>query len=80
MAIHINGNVCKGCGLCVYYCPKQVLRLSNVINIRGYPVAEVMNYEACIHCRQCEFGCPDLAIYVTPKAADKKEEKKDSGN
>jgi 2-oxoglutarate ferredoxin oxidoreductase subunit delta len=64
MAIHIDAEVCKGCGLCVYYCPKEVLRLSDRINVRGYAVAEVFQYENCIHCHLCEYGCPDLAIFV----------------
>jgi 2-oxoglutarate ferredoxin oxidoreductase subunit delta len=62
--IHIDGEVCKGCGLCIFYCPKDVLRLSDRINLRGYTVAEVYQAENCIQCRLCEYGCPDLAIFV----------------
>jgi 2-oxoglutarate ferredoxin oxidoreductase subunit delta len=64
MPIHIDAQVCKGCGLCVYYCPRDVLRLSEKINVRGYTVAEVVHYENCTHCRLCELSCPDLAIFV----------------
>jgi len=64
MAIHIDGEVCKGCGLCVHYCPKDVLRLSDHLNVRGYRVVEVYQNENCIQCKMCEFGCPDLAIFI----------------
>ena len=55
---------CKGCGICVAFCPKNVLaidKLSKVI---------IVNPEACIACGQCELRCPDYAIFV-----DKKVEK-----
>jgi 2-oxoglutarate ferredoxin oxidoreductase subunit delta len=64
MPIHIDADVCKGCGLCIYYCPKQVLRLSEHINVRGFKVAEVSHLDDCIACHLCEYGCPDLAIFV----------------
>jgi 2-oxoglutarate ferredoxin oxidoreductase subunit delta len=58
----INRQWCKGCGICVAFCPKQVLELDShdkVVAIRP---------EDCIACRLCELRCPDLAIEViTPK-------------
>lgn len=64
MPIHIDAAVCKGCGLCVYYCPKKVLRLSDQMNERGFKVIEVYNENDCIQCQLCEFSCPDLAIFI----------------
>jgi 2-oxoglutarate ferredoxin oxidoreductase subunit delta len=49
---------CKGCGICVEFCPKKVLGLSEVEKIM------VVNEAACIACRQCETRCPDYAIFV----------------
>lgn len=71
MYIHIDSEICKGCGLCIYYCPKEVLGLSEQINTRGFKSAEVVNLDNCVVCRLCEYGCPDLAIYV--KKADDAE-------
>lgn len=55
---HINRAWCKGCGICVEFCPRKVLELDNkdkVVSIRPTD---------CICCRLCELRCPDLAIEV----------------
>lgn len=54
----INPGWCKGCGVCVHFCPKQVLTLGE----DGLP--RVQAPEECIGCRLCEYRCPDLAIEV----------------
>ncbi len=64
MKIYIDANVCKGCSLCVHYCPRDVLRLSEVRNKKGYTIAEVYDVGDCTGCRLCEINCPDVAIYV----------------
>ena len=56
--IEIIEKYCKACGVCVAFCPTQVLELT------GFS-ARVKNAEACIKCMQCELRCPDFAIYVT---------------
>ena len=54
----INRDWCKGCGICVKLCPKQVLELD------GKEKATVVRPEDCICCQLCELRCPDLAITV----------------
>jgi len=49
---------CKGCGICVAFCPKEVLAQDE----DGY--AYPKNLGACIACMQCELRCPDFAITV----------------
>ena len=49
---------CKGCGICVAFCPKKVLQL-DVLNH-----CQIVNADACIGCGQCELRCPDYAIFV----------------
>lgn len=66
---------CKGCGICVEFCPGNVLELNNQSK------AVVAREENCIRCGFCELHCPDFAIVVkdkqviekvNPKASDKK--------
>lgn len=58
MALQINKKFCKGCGICVAFCPKQVLELDELGKV--YAKAP----ENCIQCGQCELRCPDYAIQV----------------
>ncbi len=55
--IEIIEKYCKGCHICVEFCPTKVLEM------KGFVVA-VKNLEACIKCMQCELRCPDFAIKV----------------
>lgn len=48
---------CKGCGICVTYCPKNILVLK-----KGK--IDVTDIDACIKCGLCELRCPDYAIYL----------------
>ncbi len=54
----IKKDWCKGCGICVQFCPKQVLELNT------HERAVAARPEDCICCRLCELRCPDLAIEV----------------
>ena len=66
-AININAEWCKGCGICVAFCPKNVLELNQ------RDKSEAARMEDCIACMMCELRCPDLAIEVTT------EEQEDEG-
>jgi len=56
--LNINTEWCKGCGICVAFCPKQVLELNRKDK------SEAVRLDDCIACMMCELRCPDLAIEV----------------
>ena len=58
MALKTIVKRCKGCGICVTLCPKQVLSLDDLGKI------VVSDETKCIQCKQCEMRCPDYAIFV----------------
>ena len=58
MSLKVHTNRCKGCGICVAFCPKQVLAISEIKKV------EVVAEDKCIQCGQCETRCPDCAIFV----------------
>ncbi len=60
----INTDWCKGCNICVTFCPKDVL----VLNDKEKAV--VLRPELCIGCRLCEMLCPDLAITVITEKSE----------
>ena len=57
LQVLIRRDFCKGCGICVAFCPKGVLAM------RG-AYAEVVALENCSECLQCEMRCPDFAVSV----------------
>ena len=64
MKITIDKKWCKGCGLCIDACQKDVLAIGETRSDRGYLMPEAVNPDACIHCLMCERICPDLCIAV----------------
>jgi len=55
---------CKGCGLCVAVCPKNVLEISAKVSPKGYFPAVQARPEDCIYCITCCRICPDVAISI----------------
>lgn len=61
----INPSWCKGCGICVAFCPTKALALENDKIV-------IADIDKCIQCGACELRCPDYAIYVGRKKNEKK--------
>ena len=60
---YFNEEICKGCGLCVTVCPKNIVALdTGKLNKKGYTPAGVTDSEKCIGCAFCAMICPDCAI------------------
>jgi 2-oxoglutarate ferredoxin oxidoreductase subunit delta len=60
----IDAERCKGCGLCVHFCPKNVLEITDKVNAKGHFPAFQARPEDCIHCAICCTMCPDVAISI----------------
>jgi len=56
--VTIFGTWCKGCGLCIEFCPQGVFEA----NGGGRPV--VAHDARCTACHFCDTHCPDMAIRV----------------
>ena len=67
--VHVFENWCKGCGLCIAFCPTGTL----VLGVNNRPRA--IYPEKCTGCRWCELHCPDFAIFIAmpPTAEDTAE-------
>ena len=61
----IDINRCKGCGLCVDVCPKNVLDISDTVNTKGYFPTLQARPDDCIFCTTCCIICPDVAITIS---------------
>ncbi len=53
----INRDWCKGCGICIAFCPREALFMDE------YNKAE-KDLDKCTSCGVCETFCPDFAIAV----------------
>lgn len=62
--VHINRDWCKGCGICVHFCPTKTLCMNE---FKAY----VDDPEKCTACMMCELRCPDFAIEVEISEMDK---------
>ena len=63
--VTFNTDMCKGCGLCVLACPKNILIIAkDKINAKGHSPAEMTDASKCIGCAFCATMCPDCIIKV----------------
>lgn len=56
--VRVFRNWCKGCGLCIAFCPQEVFAEDE----EHHPV--VAHPERCVACQWCTIHCPDFAIIV----------------
>lgn len=71
--IMVTKQWCKGCGICIALCNKNVLLLD------GRGKAVVANPNACSGCGRCEDHCPDMAIMVARPTAGERFAVHDGG-
>lgn len=64
--IEINKERCKGCQLCIEFCPRKVLAISEEreTNKEGNRFAKVIKERDCTGCANCAVICPDVCIKI----------------
>jgi 2-oxoglutarate ferredoxin oxidoreductase subunit delta len=63
--VEISVEGCKGCGLCVKYCPVKCLEIKmDDTNSFGLHYSYLKDEDKCIGCGNCAVMCPDAAITV----------------
>ncbi|NMA92096.1 MAG: 4Fe-4S binding protein [Firmicutes bacterium] len=58
----IREDWCKGCGICVSFCPKEALSLNSANKAE-------LDATRCTGCGICEMYCPDFAIELKEEGA-----------
>ena len=63
--IIIDSEQCDGCELCLSFCPKDLIEISeDKFNSRMLHYAIVVKPEECAGCGQCERVCPTVSLYI----------------
>jgi 2-oxoglutarate ferredoxin oxidoreductase subunit delta len=62
--IEIDGELCKGCQICISFCPKESISQSDKLNASGYSPASFSSNDECTGCAICAVVCPEVAIEV----------------
>ncbi len=62
--IIIDPELCKGCELCIAFCPKKLIATSDKLNAAGYLPSAFKNGDECTGCAICAVVCPEVAIEV----------------
>jgi len=73
--ITINQDKCKGCLLCISFCPKGLITIDKDLNRRGVKPVKLSSRSSalsesgkeskeCLGCAMCAIICPDCCIEV----------------
>jgi 2-oxoglutarate ferredoxin oxidoreductase subunit delta len=62
--IKINKKYCKGCQLCIVFCPRKNIKVDIVLNESGIFPAAIISEEDCTGCGICYLMCPEACIEI----------------
>lgn len=62
--ITIDQEKCKGCLLCIGFCPKGLIKENSILNKQGVNAVEFQDTGECSGCAMCAVICPDCCIEV----------------
>lgn len=72
--LRIDGNECKGCGLCIEACPPEVISMSEMLNHYGYKTA-VYAGTGCTGCGICFMICPEPGAITVYRLVNERDVK-----
>jgi 2-oxoglutarate ferredoxin oxidoreductase subunit delta len=67
--LRVDGDECKGCGLCIEACPPKVIHLSERLNHYGYRTASYAG-KGCTGCGICFMACPEPGAITVMRLAN----------
>ena len=73
--LKIKEERCKGCQICINFCPIGALGISKKMNRRGFHPVEVTQKGGCSGCGICFLVCPDVAIEIYEDQPTEKQKK-----
>ena len=62
--LKIDKERCKGCFLCIEFCPRKALSVSETVNKKGYRYVVMKDATKCNLCGICVMMCPDCGIEI----------------
>ncbi|MFC1904180.1 ferredoxin family protein [Chloroflexota bacterium] len=62
--IEIDQELCKGCEICISFCPKGSIAQADKLNSSGYLPVVFNEGNECTGCAICAVVCPEVAIEV----------------
>jgi 2-oxoglutarate ferredoxin oxidoreductase subunit delta len=62
--ITIKRENCKGCLLCISFCPKAAIIVDKELNLKGVEAVKIKEGAECSGCALCAVICPDCCIEV----------------
>ena len=64
--VKIKPERCKGCYLCIAYCPKGLIKKDSSLNVLGVQAVVFQEDEKnkCTGCEFCALICPDFCVEV----------------
>jgi len=62
--VEIDQELCKGCQLCIFFCPKVSIFVTENLNTAGYQAVAFNGDSKCTGCAICALVCPEVAIEV----------------
>ena len=77
--LRIDGEECKGCGLCIEACPPKVIAMSEELNHYGYRTA-IYAGAGCTGCGICFMACPEPGAITVFRAVARRVDASSQAN